>query len=487
MKSRALDRKLRDEEKKLSRLLEAICLKSDVRIDHQGFPIASSSDISPFPSSGQIRTIGVQVNKDELADSDEDEAFYRRFDPSQHSLERWDSIVNEQLKNDQRSQMLKMKAMLKKAHNKITELHAIILKLMQWKNSTANHVTLFLDTFQHKTKKHLSHDANTIPPHFMEDLSKTITQVKNRVEEKLELPGFVRSLHRDPKLHQFQFSAESLQDDSIADESIPSPVATEKGKQESKSNEKQTPTKSVAAEESKPKSAVSKLFSGTKHQSDKDSDSNGGWSNSDSDEGPIVSSKVPFQFNSKKDSAESVAPNFGVVLRSAPPPPPAANKPPPPPPPHVVKANKFAESQQQKLQEANATKAPSHAYTTSPAKKPFGGSPAYKKTTPTKYEVIKVEVAKGITPGVCVECRKNMDLKTIFPLVESPSALLTPVLSKKGEEIAGYLFDMLARIQASSSDKFAQELTFQRSVDASWISKRVFLLFLLLFNLYDES
>lgn len=156
MSAKNWDRRLRDEERKLSKLLDSICAKSDIKLDANGLPLLASSKQSSVTSKvttftqteHQIHTSHILLP----AEDEFDEALSTAIG-SEYSQQRpnnnasFENVVFEQLRNDYEADLLAKDNQLQFAENRIQSLESALIETIKWRNSTCNHLSILLQTF----------------------------------------------------------------------------------------------------------------------------------------------------------------------------------------------------------------------------------------------------------------------------------------------------------------------------------------------------
>lgn len=209
MNSRTWDRKLRDEERKLTKILEELSIKSDIKLDQAGFPIFPSSTV-------QQVSVAVQTQSDDDYDYnkiDEELELFKATNrtasaPVSTAAVQWDDILLEQVHNDFNMKLQAKDQIITELSQQVSELQQTVLQLIQWKNSTSNHASLLLFDFQqhflqHQSQKvNKSHNASVspktgasvVPVQYQERLQRLHQRLLQLLQDKLPLPAFCDTL-----------------------------------------------------------------------------------------------------------------------------------------------------------------------------------------------------------------------------------------------------------------------------------------------------
>lgn len=152
------DRKLRDEERRLTKLLDELSAKTDLRLDSAGLPLIPSA-----PSVHASTQTDVHL---EYAD-EEDSIVPYTATLSYHGSSAaapWDKLVFEQMHHDLSQQIAQRDQEIEGLKQRIEEYEDTVLRLLQWKNSMANHVALLLHSHHRVTSSHQRQQAASAAP-----------------------------------------------------------------------------------------------------------------------------------------------------------------------------------------------------------------------------------------------------------------------------------------------------------------------------------
>lgn len=463
---------LKEEEKKISRLLDSLCkdtIESVVKDTNEGkFNIQS---LAPFPSASSTyqQSVGTQVDEDELEiiGDDDLQAFV-----SQKALDRWDSILEEQIRTDAKSHVNKAKEKMVAQKKVIKDLRASVIKLLQWKNSTLNHFTLLTETFLVRMKSKVSVSDN-VSMDILDEMVNLFANLEADLTEPIKLPKSIDKLQHS---HIVDEDDEDQEDSDIL-------MNNKHHGDLEHSNDLLDLSQSMTIS--------SKVVSYSAQSS-----------NSNQPLG--ITNIIPFQPKQRQTSTEQAKPDqsistFGKLFQtiedseftinetlSKP----IQQPPPPPPPPPTVSESNIVRSAPKK------TKRLSVHLLASPVSENAVISLAARSDKKSRRLSVHLlsndrnsdasnnnEEAVIIEEYVCMECRKNKDMPSILkPGLHDA----VHVLEKDNEDQVGYLFDLLARVQACSNNNFQDHIMPRRTADAGWIGKRTFLLFLLAFELFDN-
>lgn len=151
------DRKLRDEERRLTKLLDELSAKTDLRLDSAGLPL--------IPSAPSVHASTQTEAYPDYADEEDTVAPYATA--SHHSngaAAPWDKLVFEQMHHDLSQQLAQRDEEIESLKKHIEEYEDAVVRLLQWKNSMANHVALLLHSHHRVTSSHQRQHAASAAP-----------------------------------------------------------------------------------------------------------------------------------------------------------------------------------------------------------------------------------------------------------------------------------------------------------------------------------
>lgn len=206
MSGKNWDRRLRDEERKLSKLLESICAKSDIKLDANGLPLLPNAQQSPTTSKVTTSTQTehhIHTSHIPLPIKEEfDEAFLTATGFSQQQDASFENVVFAQLRNDFEANLHAKDSQLQAAEERIRSLESSLIETIKWRNSTCNHLSLLLQTFnqtnhvQPSTKR--SNKANVI---FVSTQQQDkLVKLHHRMQELFEAKSIPVPPHLQPLL-----------------------------------------------------------------------------------------------------------------------------------------------------------------------------------------------------------------------------------------------------------------------------------------------
>ncbi len=158
-----IDRKLLEEEKKISKILEQVCLKADIKLDSQGFPIGLSNhpfnSVSTHTTSTQtdsslaihtpLTTSGKLFIHSEFDEESHDDQSLSTHSHTQ-SNRTWEAIVIEQLSKENEYILETKEAEVESLKQQIIELEENLLQIIKWRNSTVNQSLYLITSFEKK-------------------------------------------------------------------------------------------------------------------------------------------------------------------------------------------------------------------------------------------------------------------------------------------------------------------------------------------------
>jgi hypothetical protein len=452
---------LHEEEKKIARLLDAICKDPPIS---QVNNASAKYALSPFPtaSSTYQQSVGIQVDEDELEIIVDDglQGFV-----GQKALQRWDTILEEQIRADAKSHVSQVRDKMNNQNKTIKDLRGSVIKLMQWKNSTLNHFALLTETFLVRMKSKINVN-DTVCMDILDEMVNLFANLEADLTEPIKLP---KSIER---LQQGRFEEES-EDETGNDEEGVQVLADNFS------------TKSAFTSDEAPASVALSV--------------------SDEDH---IETKIPFQLQKKSLAVSSPLNSnqpssvFGKLFQNIDETqqsiiettPKIQLLPPTHPPPILQEKIKTTEKVHPKktkrlsvhLLASPMTMNSTTTLTSKSDKKSRRLSVHLLSNikTNTSGDEVKIEDETVIIEEyVCIECRKNKEM----PRILKPDLHDTVhVLAQENEDHVAHLFDLLSRVQSCANNDFQSQLTQKRSADASWIEKRTFILFLLAFELFDK-
>jgi hypothetical protein len=570
MKS-VIDRKLHEEEKKISKLLEQVCIKADIKLDSQGFPLGlgsiSSKDVSH-------QTTGTQTDKplshfgsgslslsERLFASTEDE-FDKELLPdiahdlndhqsvqsvkSQHSNYGWDGMLIEQLSKENESLLQLREKEMKEAEVKINELEQNLLEMIKWRNSVMNQSLYLITSFEGKLTS--SKDKAKLSANLQPMVNKLLTQLKSPLQEKINITSqYAKHLMNQPLLNSSLGSPSPRKSSSLAffpeEKEQFSEVKNKAGIQETSPSISPIPPKKRASLKPDTTATTTPL---AKSGNDR-----------------LTNLETPTKQNTTTAGGHQVDNKVDSTTRaslSAPPPPPPPATPPPLRPSDYAKMKQFIvnKSPNEPLMKKTVTAAvaaaavqPSSSMVSPPPqmekKVVVAVNPVTRNDNQMKKESLdapmsepspkteskndeeelslvhspqtrrkKDENDKDSSEGLsifpyCVKCREY-SLRTDLHLQEITVHSLFPYLSAELEHSLLQLFHLLTQMQyfhihylhyhplqrqreidkfsqykLSSSDSSEKENYRKQIMQMSFVTKNVFMLFLLIFELFDDK
>ena len=339
------DRKLLEEEKKISKILEQVCLKADIKLDSQGFPIGlnhhpfnhpltANAEVQTDPQphfigagSGQLSNeIRDYLNShhhlrgNDLEDGSLDQS---QFENSVSSSKNWEEMLIEQLAKENEYIILTKDAEIAQLKADLQEMEENLIRLIKWRNSTVNYSSYLLSSFEKKYFR--SEEDLSLRNSFKStDISKLFRQLKVPLQEDPQLsPKFAKYLmnqviiSNNPQLKEETIIAlEVARQTTFSPLSSPLKVTTEVTDPISSYN---------LAEKTKSDSSLSRLFPAAELQDDDEEKEEEGFNDRSN------SSSTPLIRKSFTEATNFVP--FGGQVRA---PPPTPTPPPPRPPVHVA-------------------------------------------------------------------------------------------------------------------------------------------------------
>lgn len=151
------DRKLRDEERRLTKLLDELSVKTDLRLDSAGLPL--------IPSAPSVHASTQTEAYLDYADEEDTVAPYAATSYHANSAAApWDKLVFEQMHHDLSQQIVQRDEEIESLKKRIEEYEDTVVRLLQWKNSMANHVALLLHSHHRVTSSHQRQHAASAAP-----------------------------------------------------------------------------------------------------------------------------------------------------------------------------------------------------------------------------------------------------------------------------------------------------------------------------------
>lgn len=189
----SFDRKLLEEEKKLSKLLEKLSHKNDIKIGSNN----NDSSLTRLFSETKQESKGIQVTEDEIFLNMEGVLAFS--EQEQNSF--WETEIINQLENDEITKSLHLKEELEDTKNKLLIYENSIMELMKWKNSRRNQMALLLQSLE--TKLTLSHQGNpnqkaTSNKELYTSIQDILLKLKQQLKEPVKLPISLKHLDLIP-------------------------------------------------------------------------------------------------------------------------------------------------------------------------------------------------------------------------------------------------------------------------------------------------
>jgi hypothetical protein len=573
MKS-VIDRKLHEEEKKISKLLEQVCIKADIKLDSQGFPLGLGSINSKDVSH---QTTGTQTDKplshfgsgslslsERLFASTEDE-FDKELPEiahdlndhqsvqsvkSQHSNYGWDGMLIEQLSKENESLLQLREKEMKETEAKINELEQNLLEMIKWRNSVMNQSLYLITSFEGKLAS--SKDKAKLSANLQPMVTKLLTQLKTPLQEKINITSqYAKHLMNQPLINSTLSSSPSPRPPPSSSRGFFPEEKEQFSEVKNKAGIQETPP-SISPLPPKKRASLkpeAPLISDPSAKSGNDR---------------LTSIETPTKPNT---TTASVPQNDSTTRASlsAPPPPPPPATPPPLRPSDYAKMKQFIvnKSPNEPLMRKTVTAAvaasaagqPSSSVVSPPPqmekKVVVAGNPVTKNDNQMKKESFDIPMSelsskkeskneeeelsslqspqsrrkkdeneKASSEGMtlfpyCVKCREY-SLKTDLHLQEITVHSLFPYLSAELEHSLLQLFYLLTQMQyfhihylhyhplqrqreidrfsqyklssSDSSSAVSENEKFRKQImQMSFVTKNVFLLFLLIFELFDDK